>query len=209
MQAVLTWLATYWWLVSLTAVAVISILNAATRHWSTAEGFKRWALFFTEIISPLTSKEVPGWVKLPLTSVPPQGQRTPPRLPFLLLLAGGSLLTPWAFGCDWQRAAMITLDSAGSAAAGTRVIANQQLREKCEAVSRKCAAAKDLKCSPLVECQALRGKVNVGLITVHAARVTGYSAIAAGAKSAATSAVAKVGEVLRDLTAALQAAGVL
>ena len=55
------------------SVGLISLLNAATRHWSNHEGLKRWAIFVTEILSILTSRDVAakGPFKLPFSSVPP------------------------------------------------------------------------------------------------------------------------------------------
>jgi hypothetical protein len=213
MQAILTWLATYWWLVSLIALALVSVLNAATRHWSTATGFKRVAMFVVELLSYFTSKDAPGWVKLPLTSVPPQGTRSVPGVrPFLWLLlgAGAASLTLGVSACEtWRQATKISLDSVGAAATEARPLIERYYAERCEAVARTCAASQDAACAPLVACQAARRTAEAPLVAVHAARVAGYSALAAGDQAGSSSAAAKAAAVLRDALAALHAGGVL
>ncbi len=54
-------------------VVLISLLNAATRHWSEHTGLKRWLTFVTECLSIFTSRgaTASGPYKLPFSSVPP------------------------------------------------------------------------------------------------------------------------------------------
>lgn len=212
MQAVVSWMAAHWVLVSLAAVALISVINAATKHWSSHTGLVAVLLRISELLSYFTSKDVPGWFKWPLTSVPP-APPTPPRSggnPLLLWLAVASSLTLAGSACGtWQQSLKVGLDSAGEAAAGVRPLIEAHYAAKCEAVARSCAAAKTPDCPLLVACQAARKQAEAPLQAVHVARVLGYSAIAASDKGAATTSAAKASQVLADALAALHAGGVL
>lgn len=210
MQDVVSWMTAHWPLVAVVALALISVVNAATQHWSSHTGLVKVLLFVAEILSYFTSKDVPGWFKWPLTSRAPTAT-IPPRSggnPLGLVLACS--LTLGASGCaTWQQTLKIGLDSAGEAAVGVRPLIEAHYATKCEAVARQCAAAKTPDCPLLVACQTARKQAEAPLQAVHVARVLGYSAISASDKGAATSAAAKASQVLADALAALRAGGVL
>lgn len=59
------WLSANWHYVLVAITITMSALNAATRHWSSHEGFVKVATFITELLSVLVSKDVQGMLKLP------------------------------------------------------------------------------------------------------------------------------------------------
>jgi hypothetical protein len=71
LHALYLWIVAHWGAVSLAATVLVWLCNAATRHWSTRTGLVKVLGFVLEVLSPLTSKEVPGWFKWPFTSVSP------------------------------------------------------------------------------------------------------------------------------------------
>lgn len=101
MAPIITWLTTNWALVSSIAVVLVAILNAATRHWSGHAGAVKVLLFVAELLSFLASKDVPGWLKWPLTSKSPDGASRPPAglnlLMSLCLMLSACASTPRAY----------------------------------------------------------------------------------------------------------------
>lgn len=68
-------LGNHWELIVLGLTILISILNKATEHFTTKESkVQRVFLFITEVLSVLKSSNVPGLLKLPLTSKKPEGK---------------------------------------------------------------------------------------------------------------------------------------
>jgi hypothetical protein len=65
------WVELHWAIVSLAAWAIINVMNSITRHWGSKQGVVKFCLFLTEMLSVFTSKDAPGWVKLPFVNVPP------------------------------------------------------------------------------------------------------------------------------------------
>lgn len=65
------WLVENWGSLVLILTLVISVLNSLTKHYSGADSKAGKALLFViEILSFLRSYDVPGLLKLPLTSSP-------------------------------------------------------------------------------------------------------------------------------------------
>lgn len=75
----MTWLADNWsWVLPVAAWLLISILNAASRHWSERAGTKRVLAFVVELVSLLASagarvgRGPAAKLKLPGQDVPPK-----------------------------------------------------------------------------------------------------------------------------------------
>ena len=67
------WLVSHWDLVVSLLLIVISVLNAVTKHWTSADSTAGKVLLrITELLSFLKSADVPGLLKLPLTSKKPE-----------------------------------------------------------------------------------------------------------------------------------------
>ncbi len=72
MSGIMAWFGSNWWWVGLAIVAVASLLNAITTHWSLASTRAgRVLLFLVEMLSILRSKGVQAWGKLPLENAEP------------------------------------------------------------------------------------------------------------------------------------------
>jgi hypothetical protein len=111
-------LAEHWEIVSVAATLLLMIGNALTKHFSNSTKLVRVLAWIMEMLSPFTSKDVPGWLKAPFTSVTPaQGAMkerirqareadTDPRgrlssvLVPLAVLVGASLLAASWTGCS-------------------------------------------------------------------------------------------------------------
>ncbi len=73
LKEILAWVQQHPGTLTAIGVGLISLLNAASRHWSTHTGAKKWLTFVTEILSILTSRDasVSAVFKPPFYSVPP------------------------------------------------------------------------------------------------------------------------------------------
>jgi hypothetical protein len=206
MDSITTWLTTHWALVSSIAVVLVAILNAATRHWSGHAGAVKVLLFVVELLSFLTSRDVPGWLKWPFASKSPDDKpKTRIDTRTLMLMC----LPLAACSVSWQQATKTTLDSVGEGASVARSIGEPREVAACDDVARKCAADKTPACPALVECQAGHHKFNTILKSIHTGRAAGYVALAEGNRAEAESWAAKVVRLLKDGTALLKAWGVM
>ena len=77
MENAIQWLASNWWWITIVAEALISVLNAISKHWSQCSGLKKGIMILTELLSIFTSAGVSfgklGKLKPPMWSVPPPG----------------------------------------------------------------------------------------------------------------------------------------
>lgn len=65
MQNVVQWVTDNWVVILAVLVALTNVLNAATNHWSNYSGLKRFALFMSEVVSVLASKDSSKVLKVP------------------------------------------------------------------------------------------------------------------------------------------------
>lgn len=151
MQRLMEWLSVNWWWASAAIVALASLLNAITTHWSLASTRAgRVLLFIVEMLSVLRSRGVRSWGKLPLEDAEPAPRdwRRVPPLPLLLLL----VLT--SSGCSATLATQIYRAHVGVDAASA--LALTAWHAECGKRASACALAKDDTCKPLQDCQASR-----------------------------------------------------
>ena len=195
------WIVSNWELISTMAVFVIGLINLTTTHWSGHAGLVKWGLFITEVLSFFASKNVPGLLKLPLTSKAP-GAKKPPVLPILLALM--------FMGCgSWQSSVKTSLDITGTTASTVREVVGEYYKERCGGVARGCAQAKDIACPALVDCQEKRHQVYTVLAAIQIARVGGYGAVTMGNEEDARSKAAKAMQMISDLFKSLTLGGIL
>lgn len=143
------WLKLNWWWVGLALVALASLLNSITSHWSLAQTRAgKVLLFVAEMLSVLRSRGVDAWGKLPLEDAPPPAPKRKPLLPLLMLsmlcLAG----CPQTLG---QRMAVV--QTGAKAASDLALVA---WHSECLARAQRCADAGDKECKQLLECQGAR-----------------------------------------------------
>lgn len=219
MRCVFDWMTANWYIVSAVALLLIAVSNSLTKHWSGNTKLARVLTWISEMLSPFTSKNVPGWWKWPFESVSPgdaareqavkDAARHGPML-FALLVGGGLLGAALLSGCaTWQQTAKVSLDSAGEVAVGARQVGEPRWIAACDADARACAAATDPTCPALVACQAKHHAWNTALKAVHTARFVGYSAILAADQVAAENALAAIRPAITTITDALVAWKVL
>jgi len=171
------WIAAHWELIAAVAVALISIGNAITSHWSQSDGWVRWVKLAVELLSILTSRGTHagqgpmGALKLPGQSVPPvigytpkPSAKVPSRIVGLVLVLGLA-----AQGCAaWPAAARKGLTAAHEAG---KVVATAAI-PLCELSARTCTVR---PCPDLDRCQRVLGAlvvlqdgVRAGLLAVDA-----------------------------------------
>jgi hypothetical protein len=87
------WIVSHWEIVSAIAYLVLAVSNSLTSHYSGQTGVLKVLTFITEIVSLFTSKDAPGWLKAPFTSVPPKSESSTPPNTLLWIVAIGAALT--------------------------------------------------------------------------------------------------------------------
>lgn len=175
MQNVINWCSVNWYWIAGAAAVLVSILNAATRHWSQHQGVARVLLFISEVLSILVSANVTngraGKLKLPLSSVPPNHRDSPTgsaAVDALVGMAAGVglalLVVAYAAGCagTWRDNATKVLSGGHQSGLAGFSMARDKYDTECLALAKQCTQPAD-KCAPLLECQAKRHKVFEGL----------------------------------------------
>lgn len=146
MAPIIAWLTAHWALVSSIAVVLVAIVNRATLHWSNHAGAVKVLLFVAELLSVLTSRDVPGWLKWPLTSKAPGSVSKPPAglnlLMALCLMFASCASTPRAYLAK-ALVATEAADKIAVPAISETCKAKPLTYDECEKVMRAYQAAMD------------------------------------------------------------------
>jgi len=161
------WLHLHWELIALVAGVLISILNAATTHWSEHTGAVKVLLWIVDCLSLIRSKGTEGSTlgnaKLPGptgSSGVVDGKLTRAAIPLLLgaaLMAGCICTTP--------RACLVTAHKAIALADGPALKA---IGDKCLAEATKCGPVGTDKCPAWQKCDAARKTYRAALDGIDA-----------------------------------------
>lgn len=149
----------HWDYVLYALVVIINILNAATAHFSTVAGLKKWVLFATEMLSILRSSGVAGVAKLPLVSIPPTKSQGGVGVIILALLgiASGSGCATVSQGINRTHEATKSLS----------MVIEPIMHERCTVEAEACKKALDTVCQPWLRCAQVRNTINKSIQAVH------------------------------------------
>lgn len=201
----MAWILAHWLEITVAIAIAISVLNAATKHWSEHTGFVRVALFISEVLSILTSRgsTLVGPIKPPLISVPPKtidpgkvDGGVPPKVVLLLLL-------PLLGACaGWQKTTLKSVRVVHELGIGARKIASADV---CAGKRKECReAGKRKDCPALESCIAARTAVLGGLTTLQLGLSATIDALIAANKSDAATAIAQAFSVAGTICRAVK-----
>lgn len=221
MTKVLYWISDNWWLLSIALAALVSILNAASRHWSEHAGLKRALLFVAEVLSILTSAGAstgagPGAaarLKWPLTSVPPRARER--KSAIIVGPRGGSsvgglsgvlVLLLALGGCaGWQAQTKTALSLAGTTVREAETKGLAYYARRCMEVAKACPAGsgEDKSCTSLQTCHTSLRQFRTVLDAADLALLAAWNALAAAEQTTAAGRLAVALRAVGELSALL------
>jgi hypothetical protein len=159
----------YWPQILICVPMIISIINAATNHWSNQKGVVKVLTFITEILSFLASKDVQGALKIPFLSKKPSntlpsdtekgGKIASIALPFLLLCN-----VTVDSGCATLRSKITVAHEAVAISANIGATA---LHAQCTSKATDCKKAGDTTCIEWQKCDAARKQFEVIIFAIE------------------------------------------
>lgn len=204
------WVTIYWELISASAVLLVALANALTKHFSHHAGLVRALIAAIGFFSMFKSKDVPGWLKWPFTpDPPPEEPHKPGPVSKIPPIVGVMLILVLSACGTWQQTVKVSLDEAGVIANDARPLVQDYYKGKCEGVAKACYQAGDTVCVDLVDCQSARAQWYTTLKAIHTTRLLGYGALRMNLEETATGYAIRAAEMVVDLLQALKKGGVL
>ena len=145
MEQVQAFLTEWWPLIVVIAAVLAKVLNIATRHWSEAKGFKRWALAAIDALDVVRASSRPK-----------------PKLALVLVFASG------AMGCNTPTFAQ-ALDTSHRGLKIVSTVYEPALQAECLERARACngKVIKVEQCTPYITCRDVQRQLAAAMVLTH------------------------------------------